>query len=141
MTTTEEEQKEVKNQEENPENPEEEKEEEEPVDLELQKEMKGIKIQDSDFTSEPKAKKPSKKLKNPEEKKNKKKGLDFLDYANKNNIQINIEYEENKYQLKKKEDQKAGAKLTDNKKQFNRGGYKNQQKRQQKKMFSGNPIH
>ena len=28
--------------------------------------------------------------------KNKKKGQDFLDYANQNNIQINFEYEENK---------------------------------------------
>ena len=104
MATTEE-QKEIPENAENPENqenPEEEKEEEEPVDLELQKEMKGIKISDSDFTNEPKAKKPYKKMKNPEEKKVKKKGQDFLDYANKNNIQINIQYEENKYQLKKK---------------------------------------
>lgn len=95
--------KEIPENEENNENPEEQKEEEEePVDLELQKEMKGIKIVDSDFSNEPKGKKQNKKLKNPEDKKNKKKGQDFLDYANKNNIQINIEYEENKYQLKKK---------------------------------------
>ena len=50
MTTKEEEQKGIQNPEENAENPEEEKEEEEePVDVELQKEMKGIKIVDSDF--------------------------------------------------------------------------------------------
>ena len=122
---------------ENPENPEEEKEEEEPVDLELQKEMKGIKISDSDFTNEPKAKKPYKKMKNPEEKKVKKKGQDFLDYANKNNIQINIQYEENKYQLKKKEGQKFGEnnanRFNDNRKQYNRGGFKNDKNRPQKR--------
>ena len=51
---TKEDQKEVPESTENVGNPEnheeEEKEEEEPVDLELQKEMKGIKIDDSDFT-------------------------------------------------------------------------------------------
>ena len=116
--------KEIPENEENNENPEEQKEEEEePVDLELQKEMKGIKIVDSDFSNEPKAKKQNKKLKNPEDKKNKKKGQDFLDYANKNNIQINIEYEENKFQLKKKGNknlgEKDGNKFYDNKKQNN----------------------
>ena len=130
MATTED-QKEIPENSENPENqenPEEEKEEEEPVDLELQQEMKGIKIDDSDFSNQPKIKKTNKKSKNPEEKKAKKKGQDFLDYANKNNIQINIEYEENKYQLKKKQEQKLGEKegkkFNDNKKQYNKGGYK-----------------
>lgn len=148
---TKEEQKEIPETAQNPENaenPEEEKEEEEePVDLELQKEMKGIKIEDSDFTNEPKVKKSGKKSKNPEDKKNKKKGQDFLDYANKNNIQINIEYEENKYQLKKKDEQKNGEKggnrFNDNKRQYNRGGYKNDknhpQKRQQH-IYSGNKF-
>ncbi len=144
MTTKEEEQKEIQNPEENAENPEEEKEEEEePVDVELQKEMKGIKIVDSDFSNEPKnKKKPFKKAKNPEEKKNKKKGQDFLDYANKNNIQINIEYEANKYQPKKRDDQKSGNKYADNKRQYNKGGYKNDKKRQQKKgpIYSGNKF-
>ena len=144
MTTKEEEPKEVPNKEENAGNQEEEEkeEEEEPVDLELQKEMKGIKIDDLDFTNEPKGKKPYKKQKNPEDKKAKKKGQDFLDYANKNNIQINIEYEENKYQLKKKEDQKSGNKFNDNKKPYNKGGYKNDKNRQQKKgpNFSGNKF-
>lgn len=147
MATTEE-QKDIPENAENPENeenPEEEKEEEEPVDLELQKEMKGIKISDSDFSNEPKGKKMTKKTKNIEEKKSKKKGQDFLDYANKNHIQINIEYEENKYQLKKKEDQKAGEKggnrFNDNKKQFNRGGYKNDKNRPQKRPnFTGNKF-
>ena len=54
MATTEE-QKEIPENAENPENqenqknPEEEKEEEEPIDLELQKEMKGIKISEFRF--------------------------------------------------------------------------------------------
>lgn len=70
--------KEIPENEENNENPEEQKEEEEePVDLELQKEMKGIKIVDSDFSNEPKGKKQNKKLKNPEDKKNKKKAKTF----------------------------------------------------------------
>ena len=143
MTTKEEDTKEVPEQQENPENPEEQnEEEEEPVDIELQKEMKGLKIDESEFANNPKEKKPTKKSKNPEEKKSKKKGQDFLDYANKNNIQINIEYEENKYQLKKKEDQKGGNKYNDNKKQFNKGGFKNNKNNQQKRvqMPSGNKF-
>ena len=128
MATKEEEaQKEIQNEEEQKaENPEEEKEEEEePVDIELQKEMKGLRIKDSDFSNEPKTKKPFKKAKNTEGKKSKKKGEDFIDYANKNNIQLNLEYETKKYQPKKKDDQKAGNKYADNKRQFNKGGYKN----------------
>jgi len=145
MTTKEEEQKENPEAEENQENPEEEKEEEEePVDLELQKEMKGVKISDSDFTNNPKTKKVNKKSKNPDDKKGKKKGQDFLDYANKNNIQINLEYEENKYQLKKKEDQKFGDKNGNkfyDKKPYNKGAYKNDKNRQQQKQrFTGNKF-
>jgi hypothetical protein len=128
---------------ENPENPEEEVEE--PVDEELQKEMKGLKIEDADFTSEPKTKKHNKKSKNPEEKKGKKKGQDFLDFANKNNIEINIEYE-SKYQQKKNDNQKYGNgnnRFNDNKKPYNKGGYKNDkthpQKKQQQK-FTGNKF-
>ena len=59
MTNTED-QKEVPNtagNQENQDNPEEEKEEEEPIDLELQKEMKGLKIEESDFDKQTKAKK------------------------------------------------------------------------------------
>ena len=144
MATTEEQKEIPENTEnpENPENPEEEKEEEEPVDLELQKEMKGLKISDSDFTNQPKTKKQNKKTKNPEEKKMKKKGQDFLDYANKNNIQINIQYEENKYQLKKKEDQKFGEKngnrFNDNKRQYNKGGFKNDKNHPQKRQQNFN---
>ena len=140
MATTED-QKDIPETEQNPdnaENPEEEKEEEEPVDLELQKEMKGLKIKESDFQNEPKTKKSGKKSKNPEDKKIKKKGQDFIDYANKNNIQINIEYEENKYQLKKKDEQKTGEKgsnrFNDNKRQNNRGGYKNDKNHPQKRQ-------
>ena len=146
MTTKEEEQKENPEAGENQENPEEDKEEEEePVDIELQKEMKGLKISDSDF-NEPNAnsntKKTNKKSKNPEDKKSKKKGQDFLDYANKNNIKINLEYEENKYQ--KKEDQKFGDKNGNkyyDKKQFNKGENKNDKNRQQQKQkYSGNKF-
>ena len=76
--------------------PEEEVEEEEPVDVELQKQMKNLKFDDSAFTKKTDNKKKEKK----EEKKSKKsKGQDFLDYASKNNIQINIEYEEDKIKL------------------------------------------
>ena len=130
---------------ENPENPEEEKEEEEPVDVELQKEMKGLKINDSDFVNEPKTKKHNKKSKNPDEKKSKKKGQDFLDYANKNNIEINIEYEENKYQQKKTDNQKFGNgnKYNDNKRPYNKGGYKNDKNHPQKRQpqkFTGNKF-
>ena len=120
--------------------PKSEKGEEEVVDVELQKEMKGIKIEDSDFGNVTKTKKKEKKQK--EEKKSKKnKGQDFIDYANKNNIQINIEYEENKYQLKKAEDPKMDnrqGKPNDNKRGHNngkggyRGGYRG---RQQKRPY------
>ena len=110
MTTKEEEPKEIQEGQNENQGEEEEKEEEEPVDLELQKEMKGLTISDSDFKKEPKAKKTQKKPKDPTIKKNKKKGQDFLDYANQNNIQINLEYEENKYQLKKTEEPKMGEK-------------------------------
>ena len=130
MTTKEEDQKEIQDLDEKA-NPEEEEEEEEPVDLELQKEMKGLTISDKDFEKDPKVKKPQKKQKEPKEKKSKKKGQDFLDYANKNNIQINIEYEENKYQLKKTEDPKMGDKYKYNeKRQFNKGGNKQNKNRQ-----------
>lgn len=144
MATTED-QKDIPETEQNPdnaENPEEEKEEEEPVDLELQKEMKGLKIKESDFQNEPKTKKSGKKSKNPEDKKIKKKGQDFIDYANKNNIQINIEYEENKYQLKKTEDPKMGDKYKYNeKRQFNKGGNKQNKNRQFKRnKMSGNKF-
>lgn len=144
MTTKEEDQKDMP---ENAENPEEQKEEEEePVDVELQKEMKGLKIEDSDFTNEPKVKKSNKKVKNSDVKKSKKKGEDFLDYANKNNIEIKIEYEENKFQLKKKDDPKNGEKsgntFNDNKRQYNRGGYKNDKNHPQKRMpkYTGNKF-
>ena len=138
MTTKEEEPKEI--QEGENENPEEkEEEEEEPIDLELQKEMKGLKISDSDFKKEPKVKKTQKKPKDPTIKKNKKKGQDFLDYANQNNIQINFEYEENKYQLKKTDDSKAqkNPKYQD-KKPFNKNRQKNWQNKKPK--LSGNKF-
>jgi hypothetical protein len=142
MTTKEEEPKEIQEGE-NAAKEEEEKEEEEeePIDLELQKEMKGLKISDSDFVKEPKAKKTQKKPKDPTVKKNKKKGQDFLDYANQNNIQINFEYEENKYQLKKTDDPKMGEKsnkYTD-KKPFNKNR-QNKYWQQKKPKMSGNKF-
>ena len=142
MTTKEEEPKEIQEGENVNQEEEEEKEEEEPVDLELQKEMKGLKISDSDFVKEPKTKKTQKKPKDPTIKKNKKKGQDFLDYANQNNIHINLEYEENKYQLKKNEEPKIGEKsnkYNDNKKPYN----KNRQNKnwpQKKNKMSGNKF-
>ena len=141
MTTKEEEPKEIQEGENQNNEEEEEKEEEEPVDLELQKEMKGLKITDSDFMKEPKTKKTQKKPKEPKIKKNKKKGQDFLDYANQNNIQINLEYEENKYQLKKTDDSKGGEKQNkypDNKKAFNKKPYKYFQPKKPK--MSGNKF-
>ena len=142
MTTKEEEPKEIQenenvNQEEEAEK---EEEEEEPVDLELQKEMKGLKISDSDFIKEPKTKKSQKKPKDPTIKKGKKKGLDLFDYANQNNIEINLEYEENKFQLKKTEDPKFSEKSNKyEKKPFN----KNRQNKnwpQKKNKMSGNKF-
>ena len=141
MTTKEEEPKEI--QEGENDNPEEneEKEEEEPVDLELQKEMKGLTISDSDFKKEPNKKKTQKKPKDPTIKKNKKKGQDFLDYANQNNIQINLEYEENKYQQKKTEEPKFGEKNSKyEKKPFNKNRQnKNWQQKKNNKM-NGNKF-
>ena len=142
MTTKEEEPKEIQenenvNQEEEAEK---EEEEEEPVDLELQKEMKGLKISDSDFIKEPKTKKSQKKPKDQTIKKSKKKGLDLFDYANQNNIEINLEYEENKFQLKKTEDPKFSEKSNKyEKKPFN----KNRQNKnwpQKKNKMSGNKF-
>ena len=102
--------------------------------------MKGLTISDSDFKKEPKTKKSQKKPKDPTAKKNKKKGQDFLDYANQNNIQINLEYEENKFQLKKTEEPKTGEKSNKyEKKPFN----KNRQNKnwgQKKNKMSGNKF-
>ena len=142
MTTKEEEPKEIQEGENLNQEEEEEKEEEEPVDLELQKEMKGLNISDKDFAKEPKTKKTQKKPKDPTIKKSKKKGQDFLDYANQNNIQINLEYEENKYQLKKTEDPKLGeksGKYNDNKRPYNKK-YQNKNFPQKKMKMSGNKF-
>ena len=84
--------------------PEIENEEEEKVDEELQKEMKKVKIDDSIFSDKENQnlKEKKEKEKEKEEKKiQKKKGIDFMDYANENNIPINIQYEEDKYPRKK----------------------------------------
>jgi hypothetical protein len=147
-----EEEKKVTTNEENPEENGEEKEnEEEPVDLELQKEIKGLKISDSDFAKEDNNKKQNKKMKKTNEKTKKKKGKDFVDYANQNNIQFNIEYEEDKYQLEKREDKKVEDKTKYNNSNYynnynnkkrpynnNRNDRNNQNRRTQK--FYGNKF-
>ena len=131
--------------------PQEEVEEEEPVDVELQKQMKNLKFDDSAFV---KKDSDNKKKEKKEDKKNKKnKGQDFLDYASKNNIQINIEYEEDKIQEKRKKyfdkkdqqyDNKTGGYQkkypnNNNYKYKNQGGYKRPQKRAPFK-FGGNKF-
>ncbi len=99
-------------------------EEEEPVDEELQKQMKDVKIDDSVFTGEHK-----KSDKKKHDKKNsKKKGIDFMEYANQNNIQVNIEYEEDKYEKNKKyydNNNKKYNNNNNNKKYDNKGKYYN----------------
>ena len=129
---------EVKEQEqtENAENaqPEEEVEEEEPVDIELQKKMKDLKFDDSAFTKKTDTKKKEKK----EEKKSKKnKGQDFLDYASKNNIQINIEYEEDKIQEKRKQFYDKNKKFNGQKDNKQGGRYQ----RKQNEGYNGNKYN
>jgi len=73
-------------------------------------------------------------------KKNKKKGQDFLDYANQNNIQINLEYEENKYLLKKTDDQRNQKQNKyQDKKPFNKNR-QNKNWQQKKPKLSGNKF-
>lgn len=106
---------ETKEQVENVEQQPEEVEAEEPVDLELQKEMKKATIDEKMFEED-----DSKKKEEKEGKKAKKaKGVDFLDYANKNNIQINIQYEQDKFADRKKYDGKQNYRGG-----YNKGKYK-----------------
>ena len=113
--------------------PEEEVEEEEPVDVELQKQMKNLKFDDSAFTKKTDTKKKEKK----EEKKSKKnKGQDFLDYASKNNIQINIEYEEDKIQEKRKQFNEKNKKFNGTKQ-----GGRYQRKPGQNDGYTGNKYN
>ena len=78
----------------------EEEEVDEPVDLELQEKMKHLTIDDKIFESEDKGKKE--KVDDSAKKGKKSKGVDFMDYANKNNIKLNIQYEQDKFIDKKK---------------------------------------
>ena len=134
--------------------PQEEVEEEEPVDVELQKQMKNLKFDDSAFVKKDSGNKKKDKKEDKKSKKNK--GQDFLDYASKNNIQINIEYEEDKIQEKRKKyfdkkdqqyDNKTGGRYqkkyqNDNNYKYNnrnQGGYKRPQKRAPFK-FGGNKF-
>ena len=116
--------------------------------------MKNLKFDDSAFV---KKDSDNKKKEKKEDKKNKKnKGQDFLDYASKNNIQINIEYEEDKIQEKRKKyfdkkdqqyENKTGGRYqkkypNDNNYKYNnrnQGGYKRPQKRAPFK-FGGNKF-
>ena len=106
----------VENQEENKEENKEE-EQEEPVDLELQKEMKKAEIDEGMFGT------VNKKEGN---KKNKKsKGIDFNDYANKYNLQFDIQYEQNKVEYnkeKKYDNQHQNYKQNKYKKNYNQTG-------------------
>ncbi len=107
--------------------PELENEEEEPVDEELQKQIKEVKIDNSVFSG---SQKKDKKKKH-DKKNSKKKGIDFMEYANKNNIQVNLEYEEDKYENNNyhNDDRKYNnnKKYDNRNKNYNnkRGGYKN----------------
>ncbi|MCQ2817738.1 MAG: hypothetical protein MJ252_10780 [archaeon] len=78
----------------------EEQEVEEPVDLELQQKMKNLTLDEKMFGEDEKNKKE--KGEDSNKKSKKAKGQDFLDYANKNNIQIDIQYEQDKANPQKK---------------------------------------
>lgn len=83
-------------------------EEDEPVDQELQKAMKNVQIDDSAFTSDKTQDKSNDKDKSKKNKK--KKGEDFLDYASKNGIQVNLQYED-KAEFKKPQIEKPKDKF------------------------------
>ena len=100
--------------------------EDEPVDLELQKAMKNVKFDESAFGQGDS--KSSAKKEDPSQKKGKKnKGQDFLDYASKNNIPINIEYEQDKYEKRKKGEKKENVgNYKNNKYHGGKGKYQNE---------------
>jgi hypothetical protein len=80
--------------------------EEEAVDVELQKAMKNAKIDDSAFGGSSKPTEPNKKDSKGKKANKKAKGLDFIDYANKNGIQVNLQYEVNGNQTNDKKERK-----------------------------------
>jgi hypothetical protein len=105
-----------------------EDEEEEPVDEELQKAMKNVNIDEGIFGVQQKKENSNVDKSKPKTSK-KKKGQDFLDFANKNGIQLNFEYEE-KVNLKDDKQNIANVKEVGQKKfgsgnarQYNSGGY------------------
>ncbi len=106
-------------------------EEEEPVDEELQKQMKDVKIDDSVFSGE--HKKGDKKKH--DKKNSKKKGIDFMEYASKNNIQVNIEYEEDKFEKNKNYHDNKNKNYNNNN---NNKKYDNKGKNYNKKGFNKN---
>lgn len=106
-------------------------EEEKQQQKEIQEKMKNVKIDEAYFAGDSKHKnKKNKKEENKKAKKNAK-GQDFLDYANQNNIPINIQYEEDKYALEKK-------KAYDNKKDYKYPHYKSDNNKPYKKQYHNN---
>lgn len=82
-------------------NNEETYEEEQQIDEELQKKLQNVQIDDSAFTQKDTNKARDENSKNSKKGK-KNKGQDFLDYANKNGIQVNFVYEDNKQEKRDK---------------------------------------
>jgi len=89
------------------ENQHEQEEVDEEVDVELQNTMKNLKIDESAFaltaTTDKTKQKVVEKTQNQKNKKTKKsKGVDFMEYANKNGIQVNLQYEEKEEKINMK---------------------------------------
>ena len=145
------EEQDTKNKEEENNNQPEEEEKEEPLDPEIQKQMKNLSIDKSVFSNQTKNNHKKEKKENKSNKKNK--GQDFLDYANKNNIEINIQYEKdsnkfNNYDNNKKKEAKKNNYYNKN---YNKSGkynnnnnknYKNNENKKnfQKKKIGGNKF-
>ena len=112
-------------------NEEEEVDDNTPVDPEIEKKMRNLKIDDSAFGGEgDESKSKKRKTKQPKEKSNKKE-QDFLEFAKKNEIEVKIKYEKSpeKKDLKLNENTKNNNQkpFNNNKKDFNnqKGNYNN----------------
>ena len=145
------EEQDTKNKEEENNNQPEEEEKEEPLDPEIQKQMKNLSIDKSVFSNQTKNNHKKEKKENKSNKKNK--GQDFLDYANKNNIEINIQYEKdsnkfNNYDNNKKKEAKKNNyynknynKSGNNNNNNNNKNYKNENKKNfPKRKIGGNKF-
>jgi hypothetical protein len=75
--------------------------EDEAIDEELQKQMKNVNIDENAFGGKTQKDSTGKTNKKPSAQGKKKKGEDFLEYASKNGIQVNLEYESNTNTYKK----------------------------------------